>query len=379
MEKICTLVLFILSVKIAFCQIPSGYYTNADNKSGVELQSALHDIIDQHTVISYDGLWNAFYTTDIKSDGKVWDIYSDIPGGTPEYLFSFGSNQCGNYSGEGDCYNREHSFPKSWFNDKSPMISDLFQIFPTDGYVNGKRGNYAYGETSSPSWTSTNGSKLGPCNISGYSGTVFEPIDEYKGDLARTYFYMATRYYGEDSGWAGSDMVDGSQPKAWALAMLLEWNNEDPVSQKEIDRNNAVFAIQKNRNPFIDHPEYADYIWDDSIPNEEAKAPTNHVTDFSAAFITLSWTDATGNNLPQGYLILMSDEGYSSIPVPADGTTPESYTNGKRVNFGTETCTFGNLAHQKTYYFKIYSFSGDGNKTDYKTDGTIPQLQKMTN
>jgi adenylate kinase family enzyme len=79
MEKICTLVFIILSVKIAFCQIPSGYYTNADNKSGVELQSALHDIIDQHTVISYDGLWNAFYTTDIKSDGKVWDIYSDIP------------------------------------------------------------------------------------------------------------------------------------------------------------------------------------------------------------------------------------------------------------------------------------------------------------
>jgi hypothetical protein len=110
-------------------------------------------------------------------------------------------------------------------------------------------------------WISENGSKLGDCITSGYSGTVFEPIDEYKGDLARTYFYMSTRYYGEDNGWAGSGMTNGSQLKSWAMTMMLQWNQLDPVSQKETDRNNAVYSYQHNRNPFIDHPEYADDIW----------------------------------------------------------------------------------------------------------------------
>ncbi len=133
------------------------------------------------------------------------------------------------------------------------MYSDLFHLYPTDGWVNNKRENYPFGTTASPSWTSTNGSKLGACSYTGYSGTVFEPINAYKGDFARSYFYMAVRYYGEDSAWPGSDMVTGSQPKAWALKMLMEWDMSDPVSQKERDRNNVVYTIQGNRNPFIDN------------------------------------------------------------------------------------------------------------------------------
>jgi hypothetical protein len=106
-----------------------------------------------------------------------------------------------------------------------------------------------------------NGSKLGICSWTGYSGMVFEPIDEFKGDLARTYFYMSVRYYNEDTGWPGSGMTTGSQLKTWALVMMLQWNSLDPVSQKEIDRNNAVYLFQGNRNPFIDHPGYAGIIW----------------------------------------------------------------------------------------------------------------------
>jgi len=246
----------------SFGQIPQGYYDNAQGLTGENLQTALHNIIKNHNDISYSALWNAFENTDKKSNGKVWDMYSDVPGGTPPYQFTFFSDQCGNYGQEGDCYNREHSFPRSWFGGEvAPMNTELFQVYPTDGYVNGKRGNYPYGEVNNASWTSQNGSKLGNCVSPGYSGTVFEPIDEYKGDFARTYFYMATRYLGEDSNWPGSPMVNGAQLKAWALNMLFEWHQNDPVSEKEINRNNEVYDIQNNRNPFIDVPFYADQIW----------------------------------------------------------------------------------------------------------------------
>ncbi len=261
MSKSLLTILLIILIAFVKAQPPAGYYNNASGKLGTQLQQALHDIIDNHTAISYAAIWTAFQTTDKKPNGKVWDMYSDIPGGTPPYEYTFISNQCGNYSIEGDCYNREHSWPKSWFNDGNPMYTDLFHIVATDGYVNGRRSNYPYGEVGTASWTSLNGSKLGDCATPGYSGVVFEPRDEYKGDFARNYFYMATRYFNEDAGWPGSDMVTGSQFKPWARVMLLIWAQQDPVSQKEIDRNNAVFVIQHNRNPFIDHPEYANSIW----------------------------------------------------------------------------------------------------------------------
>jgi endonuclease I len=255
------LLLAFLFVSIAtFSQIPPGYYDSAAGLSGQQLRAALQSIIDDHQEQSYSSLWTHFQTTDDMANGRVWDMYSDIPGGNPAYTFTFVTDQCGDYSSEGDCYNREHSFPKSWFNDAAPMVTDLFHIYPTDGYVNGKRSNYPFGEVSNATWTSTNGSKVGNCSFTGYSGIVFEPIDEYKGDFARTYFYMMTRYMDLISSW-NSDMLSGNDLSSWAKEMLLEWDGSDPVSQKEIDRNNAVYQIQENRNPFIDHPEYTGLIW----------------------------------------------------------------------------------------------------------------------
>ena len=241
--------------------VPPGYYDAAEGLTGAALQAALHGIIDGHTSIGYDSLWNAFYTTDDLPGSKVWDIYSDVPGGTPPYVYTLGTDEGGSADGEGDGYNREHTWPTSWFNDASPMRTDLFQVYPTDIYVNNRRGNYPYGEVDAPTWSSQNGSKLGPCVYPGYSGTVFEPIDEYKGDVARNYFYMSTRYLGEDASWPGSPMVDGAVLLPWAEALLLEWNAADPVSQKEIDRNDAVYAIQHNRNPFIDRPDFVQKVF----------------------------------------------------------------------------------------------------------------------
>ena len=264
--KIKNLLLFLilLQVSLSISAQPAGYYDSAAGLTGTALHQALHDIIKNHTSVTYGDLWTHFQTTDKKSDGKVWDMYSDIPSGTPAYTYIFVTNQCGTsgYDSEGDCYNREHSFPKSWFGgDVLPMYTDLFHIYPTDGWVNNKRGNLPFGTTLSATWTSTNGSKLGNCSYTGYSEEIFEPVNAFKGDFARSYFYMAVRYYGEDLTWPGSDMVTGSQLKPWALKMLMEWDVADPVSQKETARNNAVYAIQGNRNPFIDNTSYANLIW----------------------------------------------------------------------------------------------------------------------
>jgi endonuclease I len=236
---------------------PEGYYDSAEGLLGEPLRAALHAIIDDHVVWSYDYAWTAFRTTDDKPNGKVWDIYSDVPGGTPPYEYDFGIDEGGIGGEEGNGYSREHSWPKSWFDDASPMVSDLFALYPCDAHVNGNRGNYPYGEVDTPEWVSLNGSKRGLCTYPGYSGLVFEPIDEYKGDLARTYFYFTARYYGEDAGWDGSPMTDGADLLPWAVEMLLEWHVDDPVSQKEIERNGTIYGIQTNRNPFIDRPEFA--------------------------------------------------------------------------------------------------------------------------
>ncbi|SDB90306.1 endonuclease [Williamwhitmania taraxaci] len=276
MKKNLLLLSFWLLPLLIWAQAPAGYYTNADGKSGAELKTALFGIIGNHTVRSYDNLWTDFQTTDKKANGKVWDMYSDIPGGTPAYEYTFVTDQCGNYSGENNCYNREHSFPKSWFAEATPMYSDLFHLYPTDGYVNGKRSNYIFGEVSSATWQSTNGSMLGTADpTTNLTGTVFEPIDTYKGDFARTYFYMATCYEDKITGWASiateaQQILAGNSYPAYKEAyvqLLLKWAQSDPVSQKEIDRNNAVYGIQKNRNPYIDHPEYAEYVWGGQTPS----------------------------------------------------------------------------------------------------------------
>ncbi|MDX9890919.1 MAG: endonuclease [Bacteroidales bacterium] len=261
MKKLSLFVWICLSAYYIFAQIPANYYNEAQNKKGYALRYALFNIIKNHTTLSYDYLWTAYAQTDIKTNGKVWDMYSDKPGQNPPYEFTYGSDQCGNYGGEGDCYNREHSIPKSWFNDASPMVTDLIHVVPTDGYVNGKRSNYPFGEVASASWTSQNGSKLGSSAVSGYSGTVFEPIDEYKGDFARIYFYMTVCYMNKNLGATSNSMFTSGNLKPWALSMLIQWSNEDPVSEKEIARNNAVYQIQGNRNPFVDYPELVGKIY----------------------------------------------------------------------------------------------------------------------
>jgi endonuclease I len=254
------------SVSYAFdfidVSVPAGYYDSAEGLAGDDLRAALHEIVDDHTVLPYSYSWEAFYTTDDKPNGKVWDIYSDVPGGTPPYEYTFGVDQGGVGGVEGTGYNREHIWPASWSGGEIlPKYSDLFTLYPTDNFVNNQRGNDAYGEVDFPTWTSLNGSRRGSCSYTGYSGIAFEPIDEYKGDLARAFFYVTVRYYTEDGGWATSAMTDGADILPWAVGMLLKWADEDPVSRKELERNATVYAMQHNRNPFVDRPEFADLMY----------------------------------------------------------------------------------------------------------------------
>lgn len=253
--------LFAITSTYCFSQIPAGYYNSAQGLTGNNLKIALHNIIKNHTVLAYNNLWTAFQSTDKKANGKVWDIYSYVPSVTQPYEYTFVTNQCGNYTNEGDCYNREHSWPQSWFNSDVNPSSDLFHIYPTDGKVNAIHANYPYAKVGSASTITQNGCKLGTCSSVGYSLTVFEPIDEFKGDIARSYFYMCTRYYNEDGSWAVTDATNKSDILPWQVNVLLQWHHQDPVSTKETARNNAIYSLQNNRNPYIDNPQWADSVW----------------------------------------------------------------------------------------------------------------------
>lgn len=243
---------------------PQGYYTSALGLNGQPLRAALYNIIKVSNQLSYTpGLWNAYYTTDAKPGNKLWDIYSDIPGGTPSYQYDLGSDQCGNGANhENSCYNREHTWPQSKFGSSYPMQSDLWLVYPTDYYVNNQRGDMPYGKVGTATKTFSNGTKIGNNIYSGApTGMCFEPIDSFKGDIARSYFYITTRYLADSNTFVNWEMANNVTLKPWAIAMLLDWHHNDPVSKKEIDRNNAVYALQNNRNPYIDYPQFVDCIW----------------------------------------------------------------------------------------------------------------------
>lgn len=246
------------------------YYRNVDTSlEGEAFMTSIYNVISKDTKdVTYKGAWTAFKTTDIKpgTTNIIYDMYSNY-----EYECG-GSKQGANYKKEGDSYNREHTIPQSWFNEQSPMKADLFHLYPTDGYVNNIRSNYPHGNVGTVSKTSENGSKLGTCTSAYYSGTVFEVLDEYKGDFARSYLYFAVRYMNKVGSWgSGADVVfKGSFPylTSFAIDTYISWCKIDPVSEKEILRNEEVYKLQNNRNPFIDHESWIYKIWDTTYYNE---------------------------------------------------------------------------------------------------------------
>jgi endonuclease I len=269
-----------------------GYYKNAYGKTGAALKTALQTIISTgHVAQGYGGLWTLYKTADIIPAGVtptpvapsgaitgikaspaagsivIWDIYSNYSddGSLAKYWFTWQTHQdSGSGSGEAAVYNREHTWPVSYFGGNTGSVpgNDGHHILPTDKIVNAWHGNDAYGEVGTLTRTSLNGTKFGSAKSDlGYSGAVTEVIDIYKGDLARMHFYMAVRYYNDSLFTVTCPFANnGAKLKAWYDTMLKRWHTMDPVSQKEIDRNNAVKAHQGNRNPFIDYPGLVDLV-----------------------------------------------------------------------------------------------------------------------
>ena len=310
MKQIYSL-LFLLLFTVAFGQAPADYYTTATG-TGYTLKTQLYNIIKGHTVQDYAGLYITYETSDIdnffEKDGSVLDMYSENPAGVDPYTYSIATAQrCGSagYTKEGDCYNREHIIPQSVFNEQSPMVSDAHFITPTDGKVNAIRSNYPHSVVVTPTETTRNGSKLGASTTAGYTGPVFEPINEFKGDIARMYFYFATRYENTVSTYNYA-MFNNTTNKVFTTAFLnqlLAWHNQDPVSAREIARNNAIYARQNNRNPYIDHPEYVASVWTtEPVDTQAPTEPTNLVvTTTTSNTASVSWSAATDNVAVTGY------------------------------------------------------------------------------
>ncbi len=266
----------------ALAQIPPGYYNTATG-TGYALKTQLYNIIKNNTnssgTASYGGLWTLYTETQFRdnyyeNDGSLLDLYSEKPTATDAYNFTSTTKQCGSYINEGDCYNREHIMPQSVFSSQYPMYSDAHFVLPSDGKVNGQRGNLPFGKVATANWVSTNGSKRG-INLNagysaGYSSDVFEPIDEFKGDVARALLYFATRYENLVTSW-NYVMFDGTSTQVYTNTfknILLTWHQQDPVSAYEIAKNNKVYTFQNNRNPFIDHPEWVTSIWGSPLSTE---------------------------------------------------------------------------------------------------------------
>jgi endonuclease I len=372
MKKTCTLFLLVLS-SIAFAQIPTGYYDTATG-TGYTLKTQLKTIISVENIVSgpvgYDNLYTTYQTSDIdnfyEKDGTILDMYSEKPAASDPYNFSKETTQrCGTYTKEGDCYNREHIIPQSIFNQLSPMRNDAHFIAPTDGKVNGYRSNFPHGMVGTldvPSPTSNitnptaNGSKLGnglnSGYATGYTGIVFEPIDEFKGDIARMYFYFATKYQDQLTTWGKPyPMFDGSANKVFTttfLNILLAWNTLDPVSDREVARNNAIYITQGNRNPYIDHPEYVNLVWNVVPDTENPTAPTNlTVTGATSSTVSLSWTAATDNT------------GIANYSIYVDGVLKDNTTGLTKTITGLKPST--------NYSFYVITKDFDGNSSPAST------------
>ena len=317
MKNFTTFALILLFNFIS-AQIPTGYYSTATG-TGFTLKTQLYNKIKNHTDQGYSGLWTTYATSDrdkeYENDNSIIDVYSEKPTAADPYTYIYGTSQCGTYSAEGGCYNREHMIPQSVFNSAAPMVSDAHFIPPTDGKVNGVRSNYPHGLVATATFILLNGGKLGNSAVSDYTGTVFEPINEFKGDIARMYFYFATRYENTVGNYI-YPMFNRTSTQVFSnafLAMLLNWHNNDPVSSREITRNNAIYARQGNRNPYIDNPSFVNSIWGGgtTTPVADTTAPTTPtlltVSAVSTSSVTLNWQISTDNVAVQSYDVFVNN------------------------------------------------------------------------
>jgi len=353
--------------------IPPGYY---DDIMGGDTCRLIKTKLKTRTTTGmiprgYGELYAQYYISDKKvseiragAPEVLWDIYSDKPGAPDPYDYLLQRDSCtGNAEGGG--WNREHSVPQSWFTGGTATGpgTDYYHIYPTDCQVNTLRSSWIYSEVSAPVTTTLNGSKLGPSAFAGLSGTAFEPINEYKGDLARAFLYFVTRYEDQMPNWAGG--LNGTQAMDQStfpsvdlpyLKLMLKWHAQDPVSLKEIDRNNAGYSYQGNRNPYVDHPEYVDLVWNPSFCFQLVSLPVD-IVSFKGVLVgdkvKLEWESLNEINLLQ-YEVERSVNGRDFIKAGViKATNAGIYTYSEDVN---------QLSGRQLYY-RIKKMDTDGKFT----------------
>jgi len=386
----------------ANAQGPNGtlkYYKTADGLSGEELKTELFYIIRDPGVVNYSGLKAKYVETDTRADGNLRDWYSNATSYVP------GSNFGSSIKQEGDGYNREHLMPQSWYNKASPMVSDIMQVVPTDGYLNSRRNDLPFGEVIDDENrinTSKNGyskwgaprSDLGaPSSVT----SVFEPNDEVKGDIARIYFYMATCYQDSILGWIGnnaSDVLGGTIYRPildWEMELMMRWAKIDPVDSVERARNAAVFEVQGNRNPFVDYPGLENYVWGDKAEEafsydyyEGVQQDPEHIDDddsdnepiteatlaLNNTFFDTTWNGQrpTGNNEP---IHIIGKKGNVSVIYAKGSSGQYMFCNSKEIRlYKYNKLTLRALGDS----FKEISFTGQKStetKELYASTGSI--------
>ncbi len=368
MKKTLSILLFLPAV--FFSQAPAGYYSGTESLTGYALKTKLYEIISTKTVnwhygdlVNYYGITDLdkYYDHDASNSTYLLDIYSEIHSGQDTYEYTV-DDMTGSSTAEGSGWNREHMMPQSTFNSTYPMYSDLHYVIPTDARINQLRSNYPYGVAGTTNYdTFSNGSKISRNGTPGsaYTGRVYEPIDEFKGDIARSLLYFSVRYekklpafefYNGTSPANDRNPLDGTQEKAfedWYLAMLLQWHNLDPVSQREVDRNNLVYGLQKNRNPFVDNPQWVNLIWNQAPDAVPPQAPSNlTVAQNSAYFVNLSWNASPDSDV-LGYKIFKNGELVATTKSPS--------------------VTVDHLDPSSSYFFTVKSYDNGYNESAEST------------
>ncbi len=322
-----------------FAGVPSGYYSRIDGQKKAELKSAVKACINSgKKTLSYSSLFEYYERTDV------------MPG-TQDQVFDYYNTQVFHYTGKGTApsgMNKEHCCPQSWFKSTGGCYSDLFNVMPSESNANSSKSNYPVGVVNPNKVTYSNPHmKVGPSATNEYTGSVFEPCDEFKGDFARIYLYVATCYdqaaWGEKS--SAIDEVCAFTKEAYPtirpafINLLLQWHRQDPVDEWEIGRNERVYKEQNNRNPFIDYPQLAEYIWGDSTAYafDLANARINGYGAYSGG----------GGGTPVDTTIITPDTTVIVPPVP-DGTVifmetfADADEGNNRSSSGSSTTWSGN-------------------------------------
>lgn len=314
---------------ILFAQVSvEEYYQSATGKTGNELKTALHNIIKGHTELPYTSseydVWDALKVTDEDPENpdNVLLIYTNR---------SEAKSHQDNGSGDNDSWNREHIWAKSHgdFGTDLGAGTDIHHLRACDRSVNSARSNLFYDMGGNPHSEATE------CK---YDNDSWEPRDAVKGDIARMIFYMAVRYEGEN-GEPDLELTDDmsyskenyTEPFFGKLSTLIAWNTQDPVDDAELARNEKVYEIQGNRNPFINHPEWVEEIWTAVVDTEGPKiteySPANGEENVSSTTnLTITFNESvqagTGNITIKKY----SDESvFETISVDSDQLTFNSH------------------------------------------------------